>query len=171
MARQLGDELVSRGLSLVYGGGSTGLMGTLADRVLGLGGHVTGVIPQGLARKEICHQSLSKMYVVQTMHERKAQMHRLSDAFVALPGGYGSFEELLEAITWVQLGLSPKPVGILNVKGYYDPLLDQISKAVSTGFIRPPYQDLLVTGNHPAQLLDRLAGSQIPQSDLWQSPA
>ncbi len=170
-ARDLGDELAERGLSLVYGGGSTGLMGALADRVLGLGGRVTGVIPEGLARKEICHQQLSRIYVVRTMHERKALMHRLADAFLALPGGYGSFEELLEAITWVQLGLSPKPVGVLNVKGYYDPLLEQIARANSAGFIRPPYQNLLVTDEHPAQLLDRLAGHETPASDLWQPPA
>ena len=115
-ARELGRELVSRGIRLVYGGGSTGLMGALADQVLALGGEVTGVIPEGLARKEVCHQGLSTTHVVRSMHERKARMHELADAFIALPGGYGTFEELLEAITWVQLGLSPKPVGVLNVK-------------------------------------------------------
>ena len=170
-ARELGRELVSRGIRLVYGGGSTGLMGALADQVLALGGEVTGVIPEGLARKEVCHQGLSTTHVVRSMHERKARMHELADAFIALPGGYGTFEELLEAITWVQLGLSPKPVGVLNVNGYYDPLLAQIGNAVANGFIRTPYTRLLVKGDRPSGLLDRLARQQIPPSDLWQPPA
>lgn len=147
------------------------MMGALADQVLALGGKVTGIIPEGLARKEVCHQGLSTTHVVRSMHERKALMHKLADAFIALPGGYGTFEELLEAITWVQLGLSPKPVGILNVKGYYDPLLAQIGNAVASGFIRPPYTRLLVKGERPSGLLDRLARQQIPASDLWQPPA
>ncbi len=170
-ARELGRELVSRGIRLVYGGGSTGLMGALADQVLALGGEVTGVIPEGLARKEVCHQGLSTTHVVRSMHERKTRMHELADAFIALPGGYGTFEELLEAITWVQLGLSPKPVGVLNVNGYYDPLLAQIRNAVANGFIRTPYTRLLVKGDRPSRLLDRLARQQIPPSDLWQPPA
>lgn len=170
-ARGLGRELVSRGIQLVYGGGATGLMGALADQVLALGGKVAGVIPQGLARKEVCHQGLSTLHVVKSMHERKALMHDLADAFIALPGGYGTFEELLEAITWVQLGLSPKPVGVLNVNGYYDPLLEQIGKAITAGFVRLPYTSLLVEGHDPAQLLDLLVRQQIPPSDLWQPPA
>ncbi len=170
-ARELGKELVSRRIRLVYGGGATGLMGALADQVLALGGTVTGVIPEGLARKEVCHQGLSTTHVVASMHERKALMHELADAFIALPGGYGTFEELLEAITWVQLGLSPKPVGVLNVNGYYDPLLAQIGNAVVHGFIRSPYTRLLVKAESPSGLLDRLARQQIPASDLWQPPA
>ncbi len=170
-ARELGRELVSRGIQLVYGGGATGLMGALADQVLALGGKVTGVIPGGLSRKEVCHQGLSSTHVVSSMHERKALMHDLADAFIALPGGYGTFEELLEAITWVQLGLSLKPVGVLNVNGYYDPLLQQIGKAITAGFVRLPYTGLLVEGHHPAQLLDLLARQPVPTSDLWQPPA
>ncbi len=167
----MGRELIDRGVRLVYGGGSIGLMGALADQVLARGGHAIGVIPEGLARKEICHQGLSTTHVVKSMHERKALMHHLADAFIALPGGYGTFEELLEAITWVQLGLSPKPVGVLNVNGYYDPLLAQISNAVATGFIRRPHSSLLVTAQRPARLLDRLTRQHIPTSDLWQPPA
>ena len=169
-ARELGRELVSRGMQLVYGGGATGLMGALADQVLELGGKATGVIPEGLARKDVCHQGLSVIHVVKSMHERKALMYDLADAFIALPGGYGTFEELLEAITWVQLGLSPKPVGVLNLDGYYDPLLEQIGKAITAGFIRLPYTSLLVEGHNPAQLLDILARQLIPSSDLWQPP-
>lgn len=168
---QLGDELVNRGLRVVYGGGSTGLMGVLADRILCRGGFITGVIPKGLNRDEICHRKLSRTYVVQSMHERKATMYKLSDAFIALPGGYGTFEELLESITWAQLGISEKPIGVLNVKGYYNPILEQISKAGAAGFIKDPYQKLLVSGKDPAQLLDELEKYRIPPSTLWEISA
>src|SRR5947207_1854347 len=121
-ARTLAATLVRRGLGLVYGGGSIGLMGVLADAVLAAGGEVTGVIPRALATKEIAHRSLPDLRVVETMHERKATMAALADGFVALPGGFGTLEELLEVVTWTQLGLHAKPAGLLNVEGYFEPL-------------------------------------------------
>jgi len=156
-ARQLGAALVSHGYGLVYGGGRVGLMGILADAVLELGGEVVGVIPQALALKEVAHQNLTRLEVVATMHERKALMAELSDGFIALPGGLGTFEELFEVFTWAQLGLHRKPLGILNIDGYYDPLLALIDHATSEGFIRPEHRQLLITATHPEKLLELLS--------------
>lgn len=156
-AHLLGATLVRRGFGLVYGGGCVGLMGTLADAVLEKGGEVIGVIPQALAKKEVAHQGLTKMHVVATMHERKATMAELADGFIALPGGLGTFEELFEVFTWAQLGLHRKPLGILNVEGYFDPLLALIDHAGAEGFIRPEHRQLLVAAQKPDELLDLLA--------------
>jgi len=156
-ARQLGAALVRHGYGLVYGGGKVGLMGVLADAVLETGGEVVGVIPQALALKEVAHQNLTRLEVVSTMHERKALMAELSDGFIALPGGLGTFEELFEVFTWAQLGLHCKPLGVLNVDGYYDPLLALIDHATSEGFIRTEHRDLLQTSSQPDELLDLLA--------------
>lgn len=155
-ARALGAELVRRKLSLVYGGGRVGLMGVLADAVLAAGGAVTGVIPRPLATKELAHDSLTELRVVSTMHERKALMTELADAFVALPGGLGTFEELLEILTWAQLGIHQKPCGILNVEGYYDPLLGLLDHAVTERFVRPEHRSIVLSRDEPALLLDAL---------------
>ena len=131
---ELARAIVARGLGVVYGGGSIGLMGVLADATLASGGRIVGVIPQGLAEREIAHDGLSELRIVTSMHERKALMADLSDAFIALPGGYGTLHELCEAITWTQLGIHDKPIGLLNVNGYFDSLLALFDHAVASGF-------------------------------------
>lgn len=165
--RVLGAVLVKRGYGLVYGGGRVGLMGILADAVLEYGGEVFGIIPQALAAKEVAHQSLTKLEVVATMHERKALMAELSEGFIALPGGLGTFEELFEVFTWAQLGLHSKPLGLLNVDGYYDPLLALIDHATSEGFIRIEHRQLLLTSTQPEALLDLFAGYKPTTLPKW----
>ena len=162
-ARALGRELAKRGLGLVYGGGSVGLMGVLADTVLAEGGEVIGVIPGPLASRELAHAGLTELRVVGSMHERKATMARLSDGFVALPGGLGTFEETLEVLTWAQLGIHRKPVGVLNVEGYWDGLERMLGHAVREGFVRAEYAALLLVGRSAPELLDRFAA--------WHAPA
>jgi len=154
-ARALAAELVKRKLGLVYGGGSVGLMGVLADTALAAGGEVIGVIPGPLASRELAHPGLTEMRVVGSMHERKATMAALVDGFIALPGGLGTFEETLEILTWAQLGIHRKPVGVLNVAGYWDGLLRMLSHAVGEGFVRRDYLALLLFADTPADLLDR----------------
>jgi uncharacterized protein (TIGR00730 family) len=156
-ARALAAALLDRRLGLVYGGGSVGLMGTLADAVLAGGGEVIGVLPRGLARKELAHQGLSELHVVSSMHERKALMASLADGFVALPGGLGTLEEILEVFTWAQLGIHRKPVGLVDVAGYWTGLLALLRHAVREGFVRPEYAALLLVEPSPAALLDRFA--------------
>lgn len=157
--RQLAREIAARGLGLVFGGGAVGLMGVVADEAIAAGAHVIGVIPKALVDREIAHLHLPDLRVVATMHERKAMMAGLSDAFVAAPGGFGTFEELCEVVTWSQLGLHRKPVGLLNVEGFYDPLLALVDRAVDEGFIRPSNRQLVVSDDDPGRLLDRLASS------------
>ena len=161
-AGTLARELVRRGLGLVYGGGSVGLMGILADAALAEGGQVIGVIPRGLARKELLHTGLTELRVVESMHERKATMAELADAFVALPGGLGTLEETLEVLTWSQLGIRRKPVALLNVRGYWDALLELLGRAVEEGFVRREYLGLLLTGEAPEELLERLTTWRAP---------
>jgi uncharacterized protein (TIGR00730 family) len=156
-AQGVGRLLCRRGIELVYGGGNVGLMGMLADACLTEGGRVIGVIPQALVDKEVAHLGLTELRVVRSMHERKAIMADLSDAFVALPGGYGTWEELFEMLTWSQLGIQQKPCGLLNVNGYYDPLLELADKAVSEGFLREANRDLLLSDDDSERLLDRLS--------------
>jgi uncharacterized protein (TIGR00730 family) len=162
-ARLLAAELVERRLGLVYGGGQIGLMGTIADAALAHGGEVIGVIPGPLASRELAHPGLSEMRIVASMHERKATMASLVDGFIALPGGLGTLEETLEILTWAQLGIHRKPVGLLNVEGYYDGLLRFLSHAVREEFVRPEYFALLLFGDTPGELLDRFAA--------WEPPA
>jgi len=162
-ARALAGELARRQVGLVYGGGSVGLMGVLADTALAAGGEVIGVIPGPLASRELAHPGLTEMRVVGSMHERKATMASLADGFVALPGGLGTFEETLEILTWAQLGIHRKPVGVLNVEGYWDGLLRMLTHAVREGFMRRDYLALLLFADDPAELLDRL--------ERWQPPA
>jgi uncharacterized protein (TIGR00730 family) len=156
-AEGLAREMVARDIGLVFGGGCVGLMGVIADAVLAAGGHAIGVIPDALVAREIAHRGLPDLRVVRSMHERKATMAELSDAFIALPGGFGTFEELCEAITWTQLGLHRKRCGMLNVGGFYDPLLALFDSAVRAGFIRDANRDIVTTTGDARELLDRLA--------------
>ena len=156
MARALGEELVRRGIGLVYGGGSIGLMGSIARTVIANGGKVTGVIPNSLKTKEVAGEIFGDLITVNTMHERKAMMARLSDGFIAMPGGFGTLEELFEATTWGQLGIHTKPVGLLNVNHYFDGLLQWIEQAVAHGFIRPHHQNLIIVANEPAALIEKM---------------
>lgn len=152
-AQALGAALVRRKLGLVYGGASVGLMGVLADSVLAEGGEIIGVIPHLLTRKEVAHPGLTALYEVETMHERKARMADLADGFIALPGGFGTFDELFEILTWAQLGLHRKPIGVLNVAGYFDPLLAFVQHTVREGFVRDVHFNLLLCADEPEQLL------------------
>lgn len=155
-AQRLGKLLASRGIGLVYGGGCVGLMGALADAVLAGGGEAIGVIPDSLMRREIGHRGLTRLHVVNTMHERKALMADLSDAFIALPGGYGTLEELFEAVTWSQLGIQQKPCCLLNVERYWDGLLAVLDRAVDEGFVRPENAQLVLVAKNPETMLERL---------------
>jgi len=166
-AQRLGQNLARRGIGLVYGGGSVGLMGLLADAVLASGGTVDGVIPRRLARKEIAHAGLSRLHRVGSMHERKALMADLSDAFVALPGGMGTLEELAEILTWSQLGLHRKPCALLDVEGYWRPLVAFFDHAVEEGFLRPGDRAILLVETDPEVLLDRLAAWKAPAAERW----
>jgi uncharacterized protein (TIGR00730 family) len=162
-AASLGAALVARGLELVYGGGQVGLMGVVADAVLGAGGRAVGVIPAALVARDVAHRGLSELKVVASMHERKAVMAELADAFVALPGGLGTLEEFSEAATWTQLGLHRKACGLLNVEGYYDALLALLDRAVADRFVRPAHRAIIVADADPGALLDRLAAVDVPQ--------
>jgi len=166
-ARALGQVLASRGIRLVYGGGHVGLMGVLADAVLAEGGDVIGVITDGLQAREVGHTALPDLHVVPTMHERKALMASLADAFVALPGGAGTLDEFFEAWTWTQLGIHRKPVGVLNVAGYFDPLLAFLAHAVDQRFIRAEHWDAVVIDQDAAHLIDRLSAATPVRSDKW----
>ena len=166
-AQQLGRLLAQQGLGLVYGGGRVGLMGVIADAVLEAGGHVVGVIPKGLATRELAHTGLNELLVVESMHERKARMADLADAFVALPGGYGTLEELVEILTWAQLGIHHKPCGLLNVAGYYDRLLSMLAHAEDEGFLRAVHRTLLLSADTPHELLERLRAYQSPVITKW----
>jgi hypothetical protein len=169
-AASLGRLLASRGLGLVFGGGGVGLMGVLADHALAGGGSVTGVIPHGLAARELAHRGVADMRVVPTMHARKALMASLADAFVALPGGLGTLDELFEIATWSQLGIHRKPVGVLNVGGYYDPLVVLLEHAAASGFVTAGGRDLLLFDADPLRLLDRLAAHRPPATPAWTTP-
>jgi uncharacterized protein (TIGR00730 family) len=148
--------LVAQGIGIVYGGGNVGLMGVLADAALAAGGEVVGVIPRMLVEKEIAHRFLSELRIVGSMHERKALMADLSDAFIAAPGGYGTLDEFCEILTWTQLGLQKKPVGLLNVDGYFDPLLALFDHAVAEQFVKSMHRDMIVTDATPASLIARM---------------
>jgi uncharacterized protein (TIGR00730 family) len=167
----LGRAIARRGYALVYGGASVGLMGAVADAVLASGGEAIGVIPQTLVDKEVAHARLSHLYVVGSMHERKAKMAELSDAFLALPGGFGTWEELFEVITWGQLGLHAKPVGLLDAEGYYDPLVALVESAIREGFIPEDQRALVMSERDPEALLDRLARYEYPRlGRKWVEP-
>jgi uncharacterized protein (TIGR00730 family) len=152
-ARRLGQALAARGLGLVFGGGHIGLMGVLADAVLAAGGQVIGVIPRSMVARELAHGGLTELHVVETMHQRKALMADLSDAFAALPGGFGTADELFEILTWSQLGLHDKPIGLLNIDGFFDPLLAWLERCTAEGFLRESHSDLLRVATTETALL------------------
>jgi uncharacterized protein (TIGR00730 family) len=161
-ARQMGRVLAERGLRLIYGGGKTGLMGAVADGVLEEGGEVVGVIIPSMNTPALAHMKLTKMEVVPDMHARKARMHALSDAYIALPGGFGTFDELFETVTWAQVGEHEKPVGLLNVKDYYAPLLGALKHAVQEGFVFREHVDAIACETEPETLLDAMQNHQHP---------
>jgi uncharacterized protein (TIGR00730 family) len=163
----LGNELAARGIGIVYGGGKVGLMGVIADTVLAAGGEAIGVMPQALIDREIGHAGLTELKVVDSMHERKALMAELADAFIALPGGIGTLEELIEIYTWSQLGIHDKACGVLNVRGYYDGLATFLDHAVSEGFLRAQHRAVLSISADPAELLDALAAYEPPRVSKW----
>jgi uncharacterized protein (TIGR00730 family) len=165
--RELARRLVARDVRVIYGGGAVGLMGTLADAALAAGGTVIGVIPQALVDREIGHRGLTELRVVGSMHERKALMAELADAFVALPGGIGTLEELIEAYTWSQLGLHAKPLGVLNVNGYYDALAAFLDQAVQSRFLRAEHRAFLAVEAEVGALLDRLDHAVVPTLTKW----
>lgn len=167
-ARRVGGLLAREGIGLVYGGGRVGLMGVVAEAVLAGGGEAIGVIPEALMRPELAHHGLSELRVVPSMHERKAQMAELSDGFLALPGGFGTFEELFEVITWSQLGIHAKPIGLLNVEGFYEPLLALVQRGIDEGFIPAANAALLLVHADPAELLPALRAYQpVPPGQKW----
>ena len=170
-AEQLAHELVRRGYGLVYGGGNVGLMNVIADTVLELGGEVIGVIPNALVSKEVAHRGLTKLHEVGSMHERKALMAELSDGFVAMPGGIGTMEEFFEVLSWEQLGLHQKPCGLLNVSGYYDPLIQFLDHAVTDDFVKPKHRALMLVEENPAKLLDRFEEAWLARSPKPFDPA
>jgi uncharacterized protein (TIGR00730 family) len=150
----MGETLARRGLTLIYGGGRTGLMGALADSVLAGGGQVIGVITEGMNTPELAHIHLTRLEVTATIHQRKARMYALADGYLALPGGYGTLDELFETLTWAQIGEHQKPVGLLNVAGYYDPLLQMLDRAVTEKFVFPEHRASLLCATEPDKLLD-----------------
>ena len=166
-ARAMGQALLRRRIGLVYGGGNVGLMGTVADVVMQGGGEVIGVIPEALVTRELAHGDITQLIIVHSMHERKAKMAELSDAFIAMPGGYGTFEEFCEIITWAQLGLHRKPCALLNVDGYYDALLMLFDRAVEEGFLRPTNRRLVIEETDPYRLLEALASYTPPPTEKW----
>jgi uncharacterized protein (TIGR00730 family) len=166
-ARRLGAALAARGLSLVYGGAKVGLMGVVADAALAGGGEVIGVIPKRLMTKELAHTGLAELRVVASMHDRKREMADLADAFVALPGGIGTLEELTEVLSWAQLGLHAKPCAVLDVAGYFERLVGFLDHAVAERFLQPVHRAMLVVGDDPETLLDRLAAYRAPVVEKW----
>jgi len=166
-AQTLGELLAQRRIGLVFGGGRVGMMGVLADSALAHGGEVIGVIPEALVARELAHSGVTDLRVVLSMHERKALMASLSDAFVALPGGFGTFEEFCEVTTWSQLGLHQKPCGLFNVDGFFGPLLALFDHATAEGFIRLEHRAIVIVESDPAQLLDRLSQYTPPRQEKW----
>jgi len=166
-AQILGRELAARGIEIVYGGGNVGLMGIVADAVLAAGGRAIGVIPEALMARELGHAGIQDLRVVKTMHERKALMAELADGFIAMPGGIGTYEEFFEVLTWAQLGLHAKPCALLNVDGFYDPVLRLLDHAVEERFVRASHRELVVVESDPATLLDHMARHHPPHLHKW----
>ncbi|MBO9615932.1 MAG: TIGR00730 family Rossman fold protein [Dyadobacter sp.] len=164
-AYELGVALAKRSIKLIYGGGNMGLMGRVADGAMDNAGFVTGIIPNFLAKLEVAHKTLSELHFVDTMHERKAKMVSMSDGVIALPGGYGTFDELFEILTWAQLRIFHGPVGLLNVNGFYDLLLLQLDKMVDEGFLRPDNRALLVVAEDPATLLEKMEAFRLQNAE------
>jgi len=166
-ARKMASAIFHNNMSLVYGGGSVGLMGVIADELLNLGGEVIGVIPGFLAEKEVDHKSLTQMITVDSMHERKQIMSELADAFIAMPGGYGTLEEIAEILTWAQLGLVQKPIGLLNVNGYYNHLVQLLDHMVASSFLKPENRNMLQLGTEPEELLSQMSKYVPVLTEKW----
>ncbi|EGB16426.1 Conserved hypothetical protein CHP00730 [Pseudodesulfovibrio mercurii] len=166
-AEAVGRELAARGIGLVYGGSSTGLMGRLADACLAAGGEAIGVIPKRLVEKEIAHQGLTESHVVNSMHERKQLMADFSDGFITLPGGIGTLEEFFEVLTWSQIGYHAKPCGLLDVNGYYTCLAEHMDRMVAEGFLLPDHRRMVLTSPDPGELIDMFAEYDPPKVDKW----
>ena len=166
-AKKLGLFLAEKEIELVFGGGRVGLMGKIADTVMAKGGKVIGIIPESLADKEVAHEGLTELHVVDSMHTRKAMMADLSDGFIALPGGFGTFEELCEIITWAQLGFHSKPCGFLNIDGYYNPLVELFDKATEELFVRPEHRKLVLIESEIEKMFDLMINYQPPTLEKW----
>jgi len=166
-ANHLGAVLAERGIGLVYGGASVGLMGAVADAVLAKGGTAVGVLPENLARVEIAHQGLTELHIVPNMHERKAKMAQLADGFILLPGGIGSLEEMFEIWTWSQLGLHQKPIGMLNVDGFYTGLQTFLDQLVTEAFVKPVHRQTLQSAAEPHELIDQMLKAKPPPTGKW----
>lgn len=166
-AKALGKTLVENNLGLVYGGSNIGLMGIIADEILALGGEVIGVIPQVLVAKEVAHANLTQMHIVNSMHERKALMAELSDGFIAMPGGMGTFDELCEILTWAQLGIHQKPCGVLNIEDYFEPLLKMFDHSMNEGFLRDSHRAMVLAAHEPAALLRMFMQYQPRYATKW----
>lgn len=169
-AREVGRLLARQGIGVVYGGGRVGMMGAVAEAALAAGGTVLGIIPEALMRSEIAYEGLTELRVVRSMHERKQMMADASDGFLALPGGFGTFEEFCEIVTWAQLGLHGKPCALLNVKGYYDPLLAMFDHALREGFVRPVHRSLVLAADTPAAVLAAMQAWVAPPMEKWLTP-
>jgi uncharacterized protein (TIGR00730 family) len=166
-AKGLGAEFARRGIELVYGGGNVGLMGVVADAVLAAGGRAIGVIPEALMAKELGHRGVQDLRVVKTMHERKAMMAELADGFIAMPGGIGTFEEFFEIVTWAQLGFHAKPCALLNVNGFYDPLLQLVDHSIEEGFVKAKQRTLVLVEADFSKLIERMANHHVPYEPKW----
>lgn len=166
-ATALGEALAARNIGLVYGGASVGLMGTIADTVIAAGGEVIGVIPRSLVEKEVSHAGLTELRVVESMHERKAVMAEISDGFIAMPGGFGTLEEIFEVLTWSQLGFHRKPCALLNIQHYFDSLVTFMDHAVDQQFVRSAHRNVLAVAEEPDTLLDQMLDFTPPDSDKW----
>ncbi len=166
-AEELGRELARRGIRLVYGGADVGLMGAVANAVLEAGGEAMGVIPRGLAKKEVMHHGLTELHIVESLHERKSMMSAAAEGFIALPGGMGTFEELLETLTWAQLGIHSRPVGVLDVDGYYEPLRVLLERAANERFLREEHRGLLMVADQAPELLDRMIDYRAVHVTKW----
>ncbi|MSR49388.1 MAG: TIGR00730 family Rossman fold protein [Gemmataceae bacterium] len=170
-ASQLGTLIANKKIKLIYGAGNIGLMGVIADACLAASGHVIGVIPTKLVDKEVAHKGLTEIFIVDSMHERKALMASKSDAFIALPGGFGTCDELFEILTWAQLGIHHNPIGILNTEGFFDPLLAWIDQMIEHGFVKPKFRELLLVASKPEDLLDLiLQGAKLKELDIDLTP-
>ena len=166
-ATLLGQALAKKNIRLIYGGANVGLMGALADGALHAGGRVVGVLPKFLREKEIAHNGLTELILVDSMHERKLKMNELSDGVIALPGGFGTLEEFFEMLTWGQLGLHKKPMGILNVNGFYDNLYDMTTTMVTQGFLKQVHRDMLIYSNNVEELLEKMLNYKVPEIEKW----
>jgi hypothetical protein len=166
-ATDLGKLLAEKELALVYGGGNVGLMGEIANSVLAHGGKATGVIPQFLVEKELVHEKLSEVRIVQSMHERKALMAELADGFIAMPGGFGTLEETVEVLTWAQLGLHRKPIGLLNIEGYFNALYEFFEHMVKENFLHTEYKEMILIRDNATEMMDSLVSFRLPDIDKW----